>query len=149
MQIPPAQRAEMLAHLANCLPEEGCGVLGGSQASVSLVRPVSNDLHSPTAFRMAPQEQLQAFLELDKAGLDLLAIFHSHPNGPQVPSETDLAQFAYPGVLAVICVPVDGGWIVRGFVMDADRVTEVTLSGEDSLTPFSDIRGYVNCCGGN
>lgn len=131
----------MLAHLAGCLPAEGCGLLGGAQEKVRLVRPVSNELNSPTAFRMAPQEQLQAFLELEEAGLDLLAIFHSHPDGPQVPSATDLAQFAYPDVLSVICVPEGGDWIVRGFEIHADQVTEVTLNWEDSLTPYSEIQG--------
>ncbi|MRR30250.1 M67 family metallopeptidase [bacterium] len=128
MQIPISLRKEMLAHLEACLPEEGCGLLGGIQGKCSLLRLVSNDLHSPTGFRMNPQEQLQAFLLLEEMGLDLLAVFHSHPHGPQIPSATDVSEFAYPGVISLICVPSGADWIVRGFAIDGKRVTEITLT---------------------
>ena len=102
----------ILAHLTACLPEEGCGLLGGEldgqgQADIRAVIPVENSLHSPVRFRMDPAAQLQAFNRLDEQGLELLAIFHSHPNGPDSPSITDLTEFAYPGVLTLIFSPLD------------------------------------------
>ncbi len=118
----------MLAHLAACLPEEGCGLLGGIQGKCSLLRPVTNELHSSTGFRMNPQEQLQAFLHLEEMGLDLLAVFHSHPQGPTIPSATDVSEFAYPGVISLICVPSAADWTVRGFAIDGEQVTEITLT---------------------
>lgn len=130
MRIPAALREEMLAHLKACLPEEGCGVLGGWQGRCSRIFPVGNELHSPEGFRMNSREQVRAFHQLDEQGLELLAIFHSHPHGPQVPSSADVDDFAYPGVASLICVPQDGEWIVRGFQICADRVTEIDLIWE-------------------
>jgi proteasome lid subunit RPN8/RPN11 len=102
---------EIQAHALACLPEEACGLLGGAlgadgTARAVLAMPVENILHSPVRFRMEPLAQLRAMQAIEAAGLDLLAIFHSHPNGPQKPSPTDLAEFAYPGVLSLILFPM-------------------------------------------
>lgn len=123
-----------LAHALACLPEEACGLFGGTlstsvggavQASVVEVIEVENELHSPVRFRMAPTALLAALNTFETGGLDLLAVFHSHPNGPERPSLTDCAEFAYPGVLSLIAVPEPsarrGGfptWNLRAFAID-------------------------------
>ncbi len=146
----------MLAHLQNCLPEEGCGLLGGRlrgageelTARVSMVLPVENELHSPTRFRMDPARLVQAFYTLEEQGLELSAIFHSHPTGPQIPSPTDRGEFAYPGVLAVICSraapSADDDWVVRAFqitgIFDPNAaINEVSLLRLGATGP--DLRG--------
>jgi proteasome lid subunit RPN8/RPN11 len=76
-------------------------------STAAVILPVENELHSPVRFRMAPAEQLKAFYWLEEQNLELSAIFHSHPQGPEHPSETDLADFAYPGVLMLILSPIN------------------------------------------
>lgn len=127
MRIPPELRNAMVEHLAACLPEEGCGLLAGRDGLCSLVFTVENELRSPVAFRMNPQEQLQAFLRMEEDELDLLAIFHSHPRGPQTPSPTDVAEFAYPDTVTIIAVPKDGEWTLRGFRLDGSGFMEIEL----------------------
>jgi [CysO sulfur-carrier protein]-S-L-cysteine hydrolase len=97
----------MLEHLLACLPVEGCGILGGRPGELvcQAVLPVPNLLRSAVRFRMEPEAQLKAFHELEARDLELLAVFHSHPTGPDYPSPTDLAEFAYPGVLYLIWSP--------------------------------------------
>lgn len=129
-----SHREAILEHLQACLPEEGCGLVGGqfepSGARAQAVLPVTNELHSPVKFYMAPLEQLKALTWLDQNHLDLVAIFHSHPVGPDGPSPTDLAEFAYPGVLYLIFSPgtVDA-WQARAFWIteDSRAVSEVRL----------------------
>jgi proteasome lid subunit RPN8/RPN11 len=121
----------MLAHILACLPEEGCGLLGGrfddwGTARVSVVYPTENELHSPVRFQMAPLEQLRVFQEIERRGLELVGIFHSHPMGPDHPSATDLAEFYYPGVPVVIISPATaGGWQVKGFHIENSQVVEL------------------------
>lgn len=125
-------RQQMLAHILGCLPEEACGMIGGRAGQAEVVLPVTNLLHSPVRFRMEPHEQLKAFFWLEEQGLDLIAVFHSHPHGPPHPSHTDLDEFAYPGVLALIWSPAEAGaapdgWQVRAFQIDNRQSHEVPL----------------------
>ncbi len=108
-QLPEALWQGMLAHVLSCLPEEACGLVGSlpGENTAAVILPIENELHSPVRFRMAPAEQLKAFYWLEERGLDLAAIFHSHPRGPRHPSATDLAEFAYPGVLMLILSPLE------------------------------------------
>lgn len=119
---------QIAGHLSACLPEEACGLIAGSGDTTDLVIPVENRLHSAARFQMDPQEQWQAFRAIEEHGYNLLAIYHSHPQGPQEPSETDLEEFAYPGVISIICVPSDGSWWARAYFSEHGGYNEVTLS---------------------
>lgn len=123
---------EMRAHVFACLPEEACGLLGGKMdgetATVKVVIPVENVLHSPVRFRMDPREQLLAFNHLDDLGLELVGIFHSHPNGPDAPSATDLAEFYYPGVAFLIWSPGGEGWQLRAFRITGEGAAKTAFS---------------------
>lgn len=114
-------------HLGACLPEEGCGLLGGEGETVLAVLPVENALHSPVRFRMNPEEQLRAFTRIEQEGMDLVGIFHSHPKGPRHPSGLDVAEFAYPGVVNVICFRNGAGWEAKGFWMGGGKYDEVPV----------------------
>ncbi len=119
---------EMISHLERCLPEEACGLVAGQDGSSEIVYLIPNQLHSPTRFCMDPREQLNAFLDLEKRGYNLLAIFHSHPEGPDAPSETDLEEFAYPGVLEIICFRKGSDWRARAFLIEGGQASEIALS---------------------
>jgi [CysO sulfur-carrier protein]-S-L-cysteine hydrolase len=120
-----AQRRKMELHIQACLPEEACGLAGGRGQRLEMILPVTNRLHSPVRFEMEPVEMLQAFERFEATGMELAAIFHSHPKGPPVPSETDLASFFYPGVAYLIWAPEGVEWQVRGFIIENARVTEL------------------------
>jgi proteasome lid subunit RPN8/RPN11 len=87
---------------------------------------VKNAVGSPVRFQMEAREQLQAFEQIEAAGLDLLAIFHSHPIGPAVPSPTDIAESFYD-VMHVIWSPVEGEWLAHAFWIEAGHAAEVPL----------------------
>ncbi|MCA9972601.1 MAG: M67 family metallopeptidase [Anaerolineales bacterium] len=92
----------MLAHLQSVYPQEGCGLLAGHNGRATHLYAIPNRLASATAFEMAPQEMVAAMLHLEAAGDALLAIYHSHPAGPERPSSTDVARHAYPDALQLI-----------------------------------------------
>lgn len=73
------------------------------------------------AYVMDPAAQLKVMLSLERRGLDLVAIYHSHPPGEMTgPSPLDVAQATYPGVVYLIVVPAPDGRIaaMRGFVLE-------------------------------
>lgn len=118
---------KMLADVICRGPEEACGLVAGQNGRAYQVNVVANALHSPTAYRMDPHEQIEAFLEMEKGGQQLLAIYHSHPTGPEVPSEVDRAEFAYPGVITLIWFPKDDTWDCRAYRINDRMVSEIAL----------------------
>ncbi len=88
---------------------------------------------------------LHGFDRIEGQGWELVAIFHSHPQGPAYPSATDIAEFFYPGTAVMIASPADpgdaasgsaeglawGNWRVNGFVIDHNRVFTVKLNVVD------------------
>jgi proteasome lid subunit RPN8/RPN11 len=127
--IPPDLIEKMRAHVQSCLPEEACGILGGSGDLVKVVIPVTNELHSPVRFTMAPEEQFKAFMWLEENMLDMLGYYHSHPTGPDHLSETDLKQSFYPGAVLVLLFPKNQKlkWRVKGFIIEENTIKEIYL----------------------
>jgi proteasome lid subunit RPN8/RPN11 len=117
----------MEAEAKRLAPEEACGLLAGKGRQVEAVIPVTNVEHSPMRFRMEPGEQVRALLWIEDHGLELVGIYHSHPDGPGEPSPTDLAEYAYPGVVYVIWFREQGEWRGRAFEIQAERVKEIGL----------------------
>jgi proteasome lid subunit RPN8/RPN11 len=75
---------------------------------------------------MDPQEQLNAFEWIDSNNLELLAIYHSHPAGPETVSVTDIEEAAYP-VVYVVWSRMDSEWRAKAFWIENGEVSEVVL----------------------
>ncbi len=117
----------MQRHVAAEAPLEACGLVAGRDDGVSVaVYPIPNALHSPTRYRMDPRAQVRAFFAMEAAGLTLLAIYHSHPQGPPRPSATDLREATYT-VPYLIWAPVGETWLARAFLLGNDGAREVPL----------------------
>ena len=133
--LTPAQREAILAHVAAEAPNEACGLLSGHGGRVEQVHPGRNVEASPVSYLMDPTEQVRILLEIEAAGRELSAIYHSHPAGPPIPSATDVAQAYYPEAVYVIAAPAASGWELRGFRVADGRVHEVPVStGEPDST---------------
>lgn len=132
LQMTAAHWHVITAHLEGQLPNEACGLLGGRGGVVERVYLVENNLHSPVRYQMEPLAQIQAMTEIDDAGLELTAIFHSHPRGPAVPSPTDVAEAYYPETLYVIFSPNERNqWHSRAFYIQNGQVSEVPVQITD------------------
>lgn len=107
-------------------PLEACGLLAGKYNRVEMNLGVRNIDQSPVRFHMDPKEQWRAFQRIAAAGLELLGIYHSHPDGPELPSEQDIGEAMY-SVVQIIWSRRDGKWSARGFWIDSGKVREVTL----------------------
>ena len=103
-------------------PHEGCGwLLGPSPGTVQAAIAVRNEealTAAPSRYLMGPDSYRAASRAAHSHGLDVLGVFHSHPDHPADPSATDLAE-AWPSWLYVI-VPVQAGvpgephgWLLR------------------------------------
>ena len=129
--IPSKIWESMQEHAARDAPLEACGLVSGrtkkgSFQAVSLI-PTTNRLHSSIRYQIDPHEQLNAFNEMEAGGLELVAIYHSHPHGPEVPSPIDIKEAYYPDTIHLIWSARSGAWNCRGFLIHNDTVQEVGL----------------------
>lgn len=129
---------QMRLDVASRAPEEACGLLAGrrqeDQLQASLLFITTNLLHSPTRYRIDPQEQLAAFNRMDDLGLELVAIYHSHPQGPDAPSPTDLAEAYYPEAAYLIWSGRAGEWVCAGYAIQHGRIFPVSLQLVETQT---------------
>jgi proteasome lid subunit RPN8/RPN11 len=94
-------------------PFEICGVLLGEGRTVRQVVPVPNrETESPRIrYQIAPEDLFRIQRESREAGLEIVGFYHSHPDHPARPSETDrriAAEGLSDGVIHVV-LGVDGG----------------------------------------
>lgn len=123
---------QMRRHVIESAPFEACGLVAGQAGCAQAVYPITNELHSPVRFRMDPREQLAAFEQIEEHGWELLAIYHSHPDGPSAPSQTDVAEAYYPEALQLIWRRQTEGWRLRAFTIQQDQVREISMLYRDA-----------------
>jgi [CysO sulfur-carrier protein]-S-L-cysteine hydrolase len=119
---------QMQEHVQRSLPEEACGLVAGRDGLSLAVYPVDNILHSPVRFHMDPVQQVRILSHLDDNELELLAIYHSHPQGPAHPSETDIAEAYYPEAAHLIWSLVGSQWTCDAFRIRNGQVVKIALS---------------------
>lgn len=141
--------AEMSAHAERVYPEECCGLMVGSidkshtatdgatdgetyKSLVELV-PLANDWQSTDSqpatkhrrYSINPKDILRVQKQARSQGLNIIGVYHSHPDHVAVPSECDRAQ-AWPEYAYVI-VSVQG----------------VLVQGKESGSKAVDIRNWT------
>lgn len=108
LSMPSTLLREIHAHGEAAYPEEGAGLLLGvtlgDKKQVSALLPISNareDSARHNRYLLTPQDYMHAEQEAARQGLDVLGVFHSHPDHPNRPSEFD-REWAMPWFSYVI-----------------------------------------------
>ena len=128
LRIPKAFADAIVEQARSEHPNEACGLLAGTDGEATKLFPMTNAERSPVIYRMEPAEQLRVFNEIEGAGLDLVAIYHSHTRSPAYPSSTDVTLAYYPEATYVIVSLRDmDNPDLRAFRIVDGRVTEAEL----------------------
>jgi len=116
--LEPRHVAAMRRHGEADYPHEACGLIGGHvggdrKTAVQLV-PLSNARRdSPrNRYLIAPEAFRRAEARLGRDGLEVVGVYHSHPDHPPVPSAFD-REHAWPWLSYVIV------GVARGRAQDA------------------------------
>lgn len=84
---------KIVAHAEKELPNEACGLIGGTingdSKKIKKVYLLTNIDHSNEHFSLDPKEQLAAIKDMRQNGLVPLGNWHSHPESPSRPSDED------------------------------------------------------------
>jgi proteasome lid subunit RPN8/RPN11 len=127
LRIPQSIIDALIDHARQDFPLEACGILGGADGVVSRHYPMANTDQSNEHFTMEPKEQFAVVKDLRANGLEMLAIYHSHPETPARPSEEDIRLALTPGVSYVIVSLADETPQVKSFRIEGSMVIPETI----------------------
>jgi proteasome lid subunit RPN8/RPN11 len=95
IHVPPDLLEKIHSHGENAFPDEGAGFLFGIDGDVRRVTAVyelpnaREDAARHNRYLITPQDYLQGELEAERLGLDVIGVFHSHPDSPNLASAYD------------------------------------------------------------
>ena len=92
----------IVAHAREALPDECCGLLIGTTASIERAHRARNLDPGPARFLIDPRDHFAAIHAARASGRAVVGVYHSHPAKPADPSPTDLAEATYAEYLYVI-----------------------------------------------
>ncbi|MFB6179840.1 MAG: desampylase [Halorientalis sp.] len=123
----------IVEHARAGAPAEVCGILGGTvddeECRVTTQFRTENVAdETQTEYAIDPAEQLAVFETIEQRGRNIAGFYHSHPQGPPEPSQTDRATATWDGYRYVIVAldgtePFVGAWRWTGESFEAERVT--------------------------
>jgi [CysO sulfur-carrier protein]-S-L-cysteine hydrolase len=109
---------------------ECCGLLAGRHGTITRIFAATNAASQPARnYEIAPKELFRLMREIRAAKLELLGIYHSHPNGKNEPSVRDIELAYYPDTPYFILSPLppspgdDASRPVRAFsILDGNAI---------------------------
>jgi proteasome lid subunit RPN8/RPN11 len=128
--IPDLLLEEVVSHARQAAPLECCGLLAGQIAdgvgTASARFEIRNDAASATEYETNARDLFTAFRAMRELGLELLAIYHSHPVSEPVPSRRDIERNTYGDSVAHLIVGLGGAepearawWLEEGGCREA------------------------------
>lgn len=121
---------EMIAHAREDLPNECCGLIGGSEGEVRTLYRARNAFASPFSYRVDPADQYRIIeKEMRDGGEELVAIYHSHTKSPAYPSQTDLNEaVSWPEqVYLIVSLADPDAPDVKAYWLKDEKIAEAEL----------------------
>jgi len=132
LRIPNAIFIELVDHARSNAPIEACGILAGRGRTVERFYPMTNTDASSDHFLMDPAEQFSVVKDMRAAGLEMLAVYHSHPQTPARPSREDIRLALTPDVVYVILsLQEPARPVLKGYAIENGRAREVPVGRID------------------
>lgn len=123
---------KILNHCKEGLPNESCGLIGGTvegnDKCIKKVYLLTNLDASNEHFSMNPKEQFEAVKDMRANGYKLLGNFHSHPESPSRPSEED-KRLAYDSKASYMILSLmdAGNPVLNSFHIEGNESTKEEL----------------------
>ena len=88
-----SQKLQLVEHAEKFNPNESCALLFGKEndekVTVEEIFFANNIEESPINFTISNEELLKGYKIAEEKNLEVIGIFHSHPNSEAIPSSTD------------------------------------------------------------
>ena len=115
---------ELVTHAVGQQPSESCAMLLGTKVdgiwNVEEIFLTQNIDNSQTNFTISPEELLKGYQLAEKMNLELVGVFHSHPNSDATPSSTDKTFMQNNPVPWIIFSCVNNS--LKAYLLDSDVI---------------------------
>lgn len=102
VRVPQTIYQEMVAHIVESYPNEGCGVVGSKDGLVVKHYPTANAADEPDDFSIIAETDLvRIYNDVDSYNGDMI-YYHSHPRSEAYPSARDKEWAKRSGYLYII-----------------------------------------------
>ncbi|MBF0217096.1 MAG: M67 family metallopeptidase [Candidatus Omnitrophica bacterium] len=122
---------KMIAHSKVEAPIEATGYLAGIRTPEGIIAleayPMVNIDASAEHFSFSPEEQFRVMKEARGKGLEMVAVYHSHPATPARLSEEDIRLAYDPDMVHVIISLKDDKVDIKAFNVRDSAVSEVKM----------------------
>lgn len=133
-----AQARAIADHAKQAYPAEACGLIGGVGDHATHIVPIPNAANDPQRrFHLDERAFVQAFDSLQRQSSEIIAVYHSHPQGEPIPSLTDLSEAAYPDLIYLIVGLRGGQPALAAWSLRSGRAVPVELHVGARSTVFT------------
>ncbi|MFQ5497924.1 MAG: Mov34/MPN/PAD-1 family protein [Nitrosopumilus sp.] len=104
----------------NQKPNESCAILFGKDNKVSDLFLTENIEQSPVNFTISNDQLIEGYNMAEEKKMDVVGIFHSHPNSDAYPSNTDKKFMQSNPVVWIIYSGINKNF--RAYILDSDII---------------------------
>jgi len=122
---------EMIEHAKALNPVESCGYLAGKDGCITVLYKMTNIDNSPEHFSFDPKEQFAVVKQARNDGLQLMGVYHSHPESPARLSAEDLRLLNDPNMVYIIVSLMNNEPTLKAFKIKKESEAEINVEALD------------------
>jgi [CysO sulfur-carrier protein]-S-L-cysteine hydrolase len=134
MRIARSLLDQIVAQARSEAPNECCGIVASRDGRAVALYKARNARASPLAYDIDGHDLQRIYDEIDRKGLDVGIIYHSHTRSDPIPSQTDInlaSPFLPDAVYVIVGVKDPEHDDVRAWRIGDGRYTEAALAVEE------------------
>jgi proteasome lid subunit RPN8/RPN11 len=134
MRIARSLLDQIVAQARDEAPNECCGIIGSRDGRAVTLFKARNARASPLAYDIDGRDLQRIYDEIDRNGLEVGIIYHSHTRSDPVPSQTDInlaSPFLPDAVYVIVGVKDPERDDIRAWHIRDGHVTEAPLEVEE------------------
>jgi len=112
-------------HSENQKPNEACAILFGKEDRVMDLFLTENIEESPVNFTISNDQLIEGYKIAEEKNLQVVGIFHSHPNSDAFPSSTDIKFMQSNPVVWIIYSGINKNF--RAFILES-KIVEISIN---------------------
>ena len=115
-----SEREILSQYSENQKPNEACAILFGKEDKVLDIFLTDNIEESPVNFTISNEQLIEAYKIAEDKKIEVIGVFHSHPNSEAFPSNTDKKFMQSNPVVWIIYSGINKNF--KAFILESDSI---------------------------